>query len=68
METFPIVRRHDEQRFGEYRTKRLILERYEAMAGEDEYQTPLDPPPSDPQAAHQPIIERRGATIGTVQT
>jgi hypothetical protein len=56
MDTFPIVRRKDEQRFGEYRTKRLILERYDAMAaaqaGGREYETPLDPPPGDPRAAH----------------
>ena len=28
LETFPIVRRHDEEEFGEYTTKRVILERY----------------------------------------
>lgn len=32
MDTFPIVRRKDEAAYGEYRTKRLILERYDAMA------------------------------------
>ena len=31
MDTFPIVERKDEQRYGEYRTKRLILDRYDAM-------------------------------------
>jgi hypothetical protein len=31
LEQFPIVRRKDEERFGEYRTKRLILEIYDAM-------------------------------------
>lgn len=56
MDTFPIVRRKDEERYGEYRTKRLILEAYEAMAkaaatGEP-YQTRLDPPPADPRVAH----------------
>ena len=30
--TFPIVRRKDEALHGEYRTKRLILERYDALA------------------------------------
>ncbi len=49
LETFPIVRRKDEQRFGEYRTKRLILERYDAMADAEadgsQYETLLDPPP-----------------------
>lgn len=32
MDTFPIVRKHDEAEHGEYRTKRLILENYDAMA------------------------------------
>ena len=57
METFPIVKRKDEQQFGEYRTKRLILERYDGMAAAEavgrEYETPLDPPPGDPPAAHR---------------
>jgi hypothetical protein len=49
LETFPIVRRHDEKRSGEYSTKRLILERYDAMVTAEAagvgYATPLDPPP-----------------------
>lgn len=32
LETFPIVRGNDEKRYGEYRTKRVILEIYEALA------------------------------------
>jgi hypothetical protein len=56
MDTFPIVRRKDEARHGEYRTKRLILERYDAMtaaiATGVPYETPLDPPPADPSCAH----------------
>jgi hypothetical protein len=32
METFPIVRRKDEQAYGEYRTERVILEMYDQMA------------------------------------
>jgi hypothetical protein len=31
LEQFPIVRRRDEERFGEYRTKRMILEIYDQM-------------------------------------
>jgi hypothetical protein len=31
LDTFPVVRRKDEAAFGEYRTKRLIVEIYEAM-------------------------------------
>jgi hypothetical protein len=57
MDTFPIVKRHDEQAHGEYRTKLVILEMYDAMlramdTGQP-YQTPLDPSPGDPRAAHQ---------------
>jgi hypothetical protein len=56
METFPIVKRKDEAAHGEYRTRRVILEIYDAMqrameTGEP-YRTLLDPPPADPRAAH----------------
>jgi hypothetical protein len=49
IETFPIVKRKDEQQYGEYRTKLQILDIYDRMqhaidAGEP-YQTLLDPPP-----------------------
>lgn len=58
LETFPIVRKNDEKAHGEYRTKRVILEIYDAMAeasrtGEP-YKTRLDPPPADPRVAHPP--------------
>ncbi|MBI3799286.1 MAG: N-6 DNA methylase [Deltaproteobacteria bacterium] len=56
METFPIVKRKDEKKYGEYRTKRVILEIYDAMAEAigtgKPYQTLLDPPPADPRMAH----------------
>jgi hypothetical protein len=58
METFPIVKRKDEQRYGEYRTKRVILEIYDAMAEAirtgKPYCTLLDPPPADPRVAYPP--------------
>jgi hypothetical protein len=58
METFPIVKRKDTSAHGEYRTKRLILEVYDAMAKAietgDPYQTILDPPPADPSLCHDP--------------
>jgi hypothetical protein len=52
METFPIVKRKNEAQHGEYRTKRVILEMYDAMqrsigTGEP-YQSRLDPPPGPP--------------------
>jgi hypothetical protein len=56
MDTFPITRRKEEQQFGEYRTKRVILEIYDAMAEAERtgvpYQTRLDPLPADPRVAH----------------
>ena len=32
LDTFPIVKEHDEEAYGEFRTKRAILEVYDAMA------------------------------------
>ncbi len=58
LKTFPIVKRHDEEAHGHYRTKRLILARYDAMADAAAsgrpYQTALEPPPADPRVAHPP--------------
>ena len=59
MDTFPIVRRRDEEKFnGDYRTKRVILEIYDAMLESirtgQPYQTRLDPPPADPRCCHPP--------------
>jgi hypothetical protein len=56
LDTFPIVRKNDEKAHGEYRTKRVILEVYDAMADAartgEPYVTRLDPPPADPTVAH----------------
>jgi very-short-patch-repair endonuclease len=67
MDTFPIVRRKDEAAHGEYRTKRVILEVYDAMAaalaGGAPYRTVLDPPPADGWVAHphpQPLSRPAG--------
>jgi len=53
MDTFPIVRRKDEGEYhGDYRTKRVILEIYDAMQESirtgQPYQTRLNPPPGPP--------------------
>jgi hypothetical protein len=50
METFPIVKRKDEKAHGEYRTKRVVLEIYDAMrramdAGVP-YQGSIEPAPA----------------------
>lgn len=58
MDTFPIVRKNDEKVHGEYRTKRVILDIYDAMGEAARtgipYQTSLDPPPADRRVAHPP--------------
>ena len=58
MDTFPIVRRKDEEKFGEYRTKRVVLDIYDAIqvsiAAGGGYRTALDPPPADPRCCHPP--------------
>ncbi len=59
METFPIVKRKDEAAYGEYRTRRVILEIYdelaEAIRSGIPYPTRRDPPPADPRVAHDPF-------------
>jgi hypothetical protein len=61
LESFSLVREKDVKEVGEYRTKRVILEIYDAMteAGRTgvPYQTRLDPPPSNPRVAHRSIAE-----------
>ena len=51
MGTFPIVRRKDEEKFGEYRTKRVILDIYDSIQvsiiTKETYQTVLDPQPTE---------------------
>jgi len=64
LDTFPIVRKNDEKTHGEYRTKRLILEVYDAMADATRtgtaYVTRLDPPPADPRVAHPATLRSAG--------
>jgi len=56
IETFPIVKRKDIQKYGNYRTKLTILKIYDemkkAMETSKPYQTILNPPPADPRIAH----------------
>jgi hypothetical protein len=62
MDTFPIVRRKDEGNYsGDYRTKRVILEIYDAMheairTGKP-YQTRLDPLPGPPTDASGKFVD-----------
>lgn len=56
LDTFPIIREREVSECGEYRTKRMVLEIYDAMAEAERtglpYQTRLDPPPADTRVAH----------------
>jgi hypothetical protein len=60
METFPIVKRKDIKKYGNYRTKLQILDIYDrmqhAIATGEPYQTLLDPPPGPPTDAHGNFI------------
>ena len=56
LDSFFVVRKYEERDHGEFRTKRLVLDRYDAMqsaitslaAGKgDPYATPLDPAPGE---------------------
>ena len=65
MDTFPIVKRKDEKKYGDYRTKLQILEIYdrmqEAIVSGDPYQTLIEPPPADHSVAH-PADTRPGVS------
>ena len=56
MDTFPIVKRKDEEKWGSYRTKEMILGIYDEMQGAirtgGEYRTRLEPAPGDPRCCH----------------
>jgi hypothetical protein len=56
VDTFPIEERRDEAKYGDYRTKLLILGIYdrmqEAIVTGRPYETILSPPPADPSVAH----------------
>lgn len=56
LDSFAVARKYDEAEHGEFRTKRLVLERYDALAAAiasgESYVTPLDPPPGDVRATH----------------
>ncbi|MYN68491.1 MAG: N-6 DNA methylase [Acidobacteria bacterium] len=67
MDTFPIVRRKDEERFGQYRTRDVILEIYdalqEAVATGTSYRSKLDPAPADPRCCHLPRAVAVATTV-----
>lgn len=59
LDSFPVVRKYDERDYGEFRTKRLVLAAYDAMAQAAEtgvpFVSPLDPPSGQgPRHKEQP--------------
>jgi hypothetical protein len=65
LSTFETLAAAEMKKHNEYRTKRVILEIYDAMqksisTGEP-YQTLLDPPPADPRCCHKTEKEPQGA-------
>lgn len=60
MDTFPIVKRKDEEEYGSYRTKDMILEIYDALSESTRtkrpYKTRLNPPPADPSCCHETAV------------
>ena len=56
LDSFTVLRKYEERDQGEFRTKRLIINAYDAMAkakaAGTAYQTPLCPPPADPSLCH----------------
>jgi hypothetical protein len=69
--TFAIVKRKDEKQYGEYRTKRVILEIYDEMRRAMEtvapYRTRLMPPPADAAEAHEGRMGWRSCSCGFAQ-
>ena len=63
LDSFPIVRKNEERDLGEYRTKRLVLAAYDALADAAAagvpFASPLDPPPGDgPRHPERPATAR----------
>jgi hypothetical protein len=56
LDSFTVLRKYEERDHQEFRTKRLVLEVYEAIAKAKQfgvaYQTPLAPQPGDPSLCH----------------
>ena len=63
LDTFPIVKRKDEAEYGEFRTKRLILNRYDAMT--DAYGAAHNTVASTPNGVNPPLDEHTLTTYSS---
>lgn len=63
LDSFPVVRNYDERDHGEFRTKRLVLAAYDAMANAAAtgapFRSPLDPPPGEGPRHLRAVHDRR---------
>lgn len=61
LDSFTVLRKYEEREHGEFRTKRLVLDAYDAMAkakaAGTAYVSPLSPPPADPSLCHPSSLE-----------
>lgn len=61
LDSFTVLRKYEERDYGEFRTKRLVLTAYDAMAKAKElgsaYITPLSPLPADSSLCHPTITQ-----------
>jgi len=61
LDSFTVLQKYEERDHGEFRTKRLVMAAYEAMAKAKEqgtaYVTPLSPLPGDPKLCHPSAIK-----------
>ena len=68
LDSFTVLRKYEERDYGEFRTKRLVLTAYDAMATAKRlgtaYLTPLSPLPADPILCHPTKV--RAATAGVL--
>jgi hypothetical protein len=59
LDSFTVLQKYEERDHGEFRTKRIVLEIYDAIATAKQtgraYKTRLNPPPGDPSCFHLPV-------------
>jgi len=71
LNSFTVLRKYEERDHGEFRTKRLVLEAYDAMAKAKAegvaYQSPLSPPPADLSLCHGAEEARQPSTAQPIQ-
>lgn len=62
LDSFTVLRKYEERDHNEFRTKRLVLAAYDAMAeakvAGTAYVSPLSPPPADPSLCHDAVASQ----------